>query len=203
MLGWKRGSASSTEDKWVCCSITDGKRQGDRLSFSRIANRWQPYPPSRWRVDVHIVCLLILVERMYRWAIGTEIFYWSFQPASWSLSPWLSWFHVWINRKQLRFVTSAACFSRRCAPLNPQRTMLSHSRSWGWTIHTEGRKTIPPLAVKCCPVLSFLCAKSQVQHESQAGPRGWGGGVIDFCLPPLPSVGSSPWKLEQQSIEIW
>lgn len=197
MMGWKRGSASSTEDKWICCSITEGKRQGDPVSFSRIANRWQPYPPSRRRLDIHIVRLLILVGCMYRWAIRTEIFYWSFQPRSWSLSPWLSWFHVWINRKQLQPV------SRRSAPLNPQRTMLSHSLRWGRTIHTEGRKENPSFS--CEMLSSFILPMRQISSSARVpsrAPRGRGG-VINFCLPPLPPVGSSPWKLEQQSIEIW
>lgn len=41
------------ENEWVCCSITEGKRQGDWVSFGRIPNRWQPFP-HMW-----IVCFLI------------------------------------------------------------------------------------------------------------------------------------------------
>lgn len=77
-LGWKRASASSREDKWVCCSITEanGKVTGWVLAASPTGGSHIPLVfTCGW---MHTVCLLILCmhagilymtgESMYGWA---------------------------------------------------------------------------------------------------------------------------------------
>ena len=137
MLGWKRASSSSSsssrEDKWVCCSITEGKQQGDCVSLSWITNRWQPHPrlvftsrrmhSGESRIRVCSQDWRLPVERSVRDLITVSL-------------------AVLVSR--LRIESSCSVLplqpaSLRSAPHKPQRTVLSHSLSWGWTIHAEGR----------------------------------------------------------------
>lgn len=62
-----RGSASSWEDKWVRCSITEGRQQGDWGSIIWLTNRWQPSPPRSRPVALHTGCM----DMCQVWALHT------------------------------------------------------------------------------------------------------------------------------------
>lgn len=237
--GWKRASASSTEDKWVCCSTSEGKWQGDWVSFSRITNRWQPHPPLCLHVGTHALPWLILCMHAGMHDGGGGCTGEHAGGAQSGLKPFSGAFsqgpdHSLLgcpgfkpqNRKQLQFATSAACFTAPCSTqttedgvvTQPERRLDNACRSGGGSgggifisFMQRGKMLLyhgahsslllwNPERTTFTQALSFLCAKSQVRHGPRAGP--WEG-LIDFFLRPLPLVVSSPWKLEQQSIEIW
>lgn len=123
------------------------------------------------------------------------------------------------NRKQLQPA------SLRSAPHKPQRTMLSHSLSWGWTTHGKGgvafsififfmlqrKKTF---VLECCahsclllwnpettaftPALSLLCAKAQVLHKPWAGPEG-----NHRFVPPSPPPAGCFFSMETGASVNW
>lgn len=124
------------------------------------------------------------------------------------------------NRKQLQFVTSAACFTVLCLTQTTEDDVVTQpelrldnacSREergiFIFFFMLRGQKEICLLTR--CPQSSwnihssFILLMRQISGFSMGpkpGQREDEGGFIDSCLL---LVVSSPWKLEQQSIEIW
>lgn len=139
-------AAAAAEDRWVCCSITEGnaKVTGQTLAEWPTGGSHNPHPPftymcictrrafayhvyakHAWKMSMLVMCSQdwsLLVEHLARDLITV------------SLAVLVS---------SLRIESSCSLLplqpaSLRSAPHKPQRTMLSHSLNWGRPIHAQG-----------------------------------------------------------------
>lgn len=197
------------------------------MNFNRITNRWQPYPPpfSCVYMCTQPVCLSCLRMLMYVAEAGKDRCWWwtgKTETISWSVGPGdLLTVSLAVLVLSLRIESSCSL-----VPLQPASLRSApHTQTTGGNYVVTRPELRPANAFdvrggnyqswSAVSTIPFCCEILRQQQLLQIHPydaselnsgtahhKVWGG-VIDFCLALLSLVVSSPWKLEQWSIEIW